>query len=59
MAMNILALGACCQVTLGIATLVHYVPVSLAVMHQTGSVALLTLAVWLSQELKKIKYIPK
>ncbi|XP_041979909.1 cytochrome c oxidase assembly protein COX15 homolog [Aricia agestis] len=47
------------QVTLGISTLLLHVPVSLAAMHQAGSLALLTLAVRLTHELKLLRYIPK
>ena len=35
------------QVSLGIATLLTYVPVSLATLHQAGSLTLLTFALWL------------
>ncbi|XP_047990342.1 cytochrome c oxidase assembly protein COX15 homolog [Leguminivora glycinivorella] len=47
------------QVGLGIATLVHYVPMPLAASHQSGSLVLLTLAIWLTHEVKLLKYIPK
>ncbi|XP_014240856.1 cytochrome c oxidase assembly protein COX15 homolog isoform X2 [Cimex lectularius] len=47
------------QVTLGITTLLHYVPISLASLHQTGSLALLSCAIWLSHELKHLKKIVK
>lgn len=47
------------QVSLGILTLLHYVPVSLAASHQCGSLALLTFAIWLTHEVKLLKYIPK
>ncbi|KAL9919775.1 heme A synthase COX15 [Glossina fuscipes fuscipes] len=58
-AINAAALVAWLQVTLGISTLIHHVPVSLAAAHQSGSLLLLTFAVWLSHELKFLKYIPK
>jgi cytochrome c oxidase assembly protein subunit 15 len=45
------------QVSLGIATLLYYVPVSLAALHQSGSLALLSFAIWLSSELKRIPKI--
>lgn len=45
------------QVSLGIATLLYYVPVSLAALHQSGSLALLSFAIWLSTELKRIPKI--
>lgn len=35
------------QVSLGVATLLTYVPVSLATLHQAGSLTLLTFALWL------------
>ncbi|CAH2047677.1 unnamed protein product, partial [Iphiclides podalirius] len=56
-----LALGAMAwlQVGLGIATLLHYVPTPLAASHQSGSLVLLTLAIWLTHEIKLLKYIPK
>ncbi|XP_022203325.1 cytochrome c oxidase assembly protein COX15 homolog [Nilaparvata lugens] len=47
------------QVALGISTLVMYVPVSLAAAHQSGSLVLLSLAVWLSHELKHVKRVVK
>ncbi|KAL5288665.1 COX15 family protein [Megaselia abdita] len=47
------------QVGLGILTLLNYVPVSLAACHQSGSLVLLSMAVWLTHELKFVKYIPK
>ncbi|XP_068633960.1 heme A synthase COX15 [Battus philenor] len=47
------------QVGLGIATLLHYVPTPLAASHQSGSLVLLTLAIWLTHEIKLLKYIPK
>jgi len=53
-AVNILAVAAICQVMLGISTLVHYVPTSLAASHQSGSLVLLSIAMWLTHELKRI-----
>ncbi|XP_045769704.1 cytochrome c oxidase assembly protein COX15 homolog isoform X2 [Maniola jurtina] len=47
------------QVGLGILTLLHYVPTPLAASHQSGSLVLLTLAIWLTHEVKLLKYIPK
>lgn len=49
----------CLQVGLGISTLLMYVPVSLAAAHQSGSLLLLSLAVWLTHELKHVKRIVK
>ncbi|XP_040580590.1 heme A synthase COX15 isoform X2 [Lepeophtheirus salmonis] len=50
------------QATLGITTLLHYVPISLAAAHQSGALITLSTALWLSHELKLmkvIKHIPK
>ncbi|KAJ3610669.1 hypothetical protein NHX12_022761 [Muraenolepis orangiensis] len=42
------------QVVLGISTLLLYVPTPLAATHQSGSVALLSLAIWVLAELRKV-----
>ncbi|CAI5775241.1 c oxidase assembly COX15 homolog [Podarcis lilfordi] len=42
------------QVTLGISTLLLYVPTPLAATHQSGSLVLLSVALWLMHELKRI-----
>uniref|UniRef100_A0A1B0CF25 Cytochrome c oxidase assembly protein cox15 n=1 Tax=Lutzomyia longipalpis TaxID=7200 RepID=A0A1B0CF25_LUTLO len=47
------------QVLLGITTLITHVPVALAASHQSGSLILLSLAVWLTHELKFVKKLPK
>ncbi|XP_031637522.1 cytochrome c oxidase assembly protein COX15 homolog isoform X2 [Contarinia nasturtii] len=47
------------QVGLGITTLLTYVPVPLAAAHQSGSLILLSIAIWLTHELKLLKYVPK
>lgn len=47
------------QVALGITTLLTHVPVSMAAAHQSGSLTLLSFAIWLTHELKFVKYIPK
>jgi hypothetical protein len=47
------------QVILGISTLLMYVPVPLAASHQSGSLVLLSLAVWLTHELRYVKRLPK
>ncbi|XP_017462505.1 PREDICTED: cytochrome c oxidase assembly protein COX15 homolog [Rhagoletis zephyria] len=47
------------QATLGVTTLLNHVPAPLATAHQSGSLLLLSLALWLSQELRLLKYIPK
>ncbi|XP_026744415.1 cytochrome c oxidase assembly protein COX15 homolog isoform X1 [Trichoplusia ni] len=55
------ALGAMAwvQVSLGVLTLLHYVPTPLAASHQSGSLVLLSLSIWLMHEIKLLKYIPK
>lgn len=58
-AMNAAVLIGWTQVTLGVSTLVHHVPIPLAAAHQSGSLLLLSFAIWLSHELKFLKYIPK
>lgn len=42
------------QVTLGISTLLMYVPTPLAATHQSGSLALLSGALWLMNELRRV-----
>jgi len=42
------------QMGLGISTLLTYVPVSLAAAHQSGSLTLFSLALWLVHELKTL-----
>ncbi|CAJ0586869.1 unnamed protein product, partial [Mesorhabditis spiculigera] len=42
------------QALLGISTLVHFVPIWLAALHQSGSMALITAVLWLGTELKRI-----
>lgn len=42
------------QVALGVTTILTYVPVPVAASHQAGSLMLLSFAVWLSHELKRI-----
>ncbi|KAF0765154.1 cytochrome c oxidase assembly protein COX15 [Aphis craccivora] len=49
-----LAVFSWCQMGLGISTLLTYVPVSLAAAHQSGSLTLLSLALWLVHELKTL-----
>uniref|UniRef100_A0A6P7GS42 Cytochrome c oxidase assembly protein COX15 homolog n=1 Tax=Diabrotica virgifera virgifera TaxID=50390 RepID=A0A6P7GS42_DIAVI len=53
-AATVLGLLAYLQVTLGITTLLTYVPTSIAASHQTGSLAVLSAAVWLTHELKRL-----
>lgn len=47
------------QVGLGIATLIMFVPTSIAALHQSGSLLTLSFAIWLTHELKHVKKIPK
>jgi len=42
------------QVALGITTLLTYVPTPTAAMHQSGSLTLLSLAIWFSHELRRL-----
>nr|CAB3233054.1 cytochrome c oxidase assembly protein COX15 homolog [Phallusia mammillata] len=42
------------QVLLGISTLLTYVPTSLAALHQSGSLTLLSFAIWLTHELRRL-----
>lgn len=58
-AINAAAIVGWLQVTLGITTLLNHVPVPLAAAHQSGSLLLLSFAVWLSHELRLLKYLPK
>ncbi|EDV19701.1 uncharacterized protein TRIADDRAFT_32984, partial [Trichoplax adhaerens] len=44
------------QVSLGITTLLYYVPTPLAASHQAGSLLLFTNALWLAYELRKMKF---
>uniref|UniRef100_A0A8C6NLE2 Cytochrome c oxidase assembly homolog 15 (yeast) n=1 Tax=Nothobranchius furzeri TaxID=105023 RepID=A0A8C6NLE2_NOTFU len=53
-AIGLLAAMAYTQVALGISTLLLYVPTPLAATHQSGSVALLTFAIWVLAELRKM-----
>jgi cytochrome c oxidase assembly protein subunit 15 len=41
------------QITLGIATLLHVVPVPLAAAHQAGAVLLFSAALWVNQALRR------
>ncbi|KAG7314074.1 hypothetical protein KOW79_022570 [Hemibagrus wyckioides] len=54
MAISCLTAMAYTQVALGISTLLLYVPTSLAATHQSGSVALLTFAIWVLAELRRV-----
>uniref|UniRef100_A0A8D0F293 Cytochrome c oxidase assembly protein COX15 homolog n=1 Tax=Strix occidentalis caurina TaxID=311401 RepID=A0A8D0F293_STROC len=54
MAVTSLLAVACMQVGLGISTLLLYVPTPLAATHQSGSLALLSVALWLMSELRRV-----
>jgi cytochrome c oxidase assembly protein subunit 15 len=47
------------QVSLGITTLIMYVPVSLATVHQAGSLALLTISLWFVHTLREPSALPR
>ncbi|KAJ8418120.1 hypothetical protein AAFF_G00138290 [Aldrovandia affinis] len=53
-AISCLMVMAYAQVGLGISTLLLYVPTPLAATHQSGSLALLTLAIWVLTELRRV-----
>ncbi|XP_076460364.1 heme A synthase COX15-like [Babylonia areolata] len=42
------------QATLGVTTLLTYVPTSVAATHQSGSLVLLSIAIWLAHELRRL-----
>lgn len=56
-ARNLLAATVILQVSLGIGTLIYHVPTSLAAAHQSGSLALLSFALWLGYNLKRVPKI--
>ncbi|XP_073239500.1 heme A synthase COX15-like [Porites lutea] len=58
LALNCLLGVAAGQVSLGILTLLYYVPTHLAACHQAGALSLLTVAVWLTNELRR-PLVPK
>lgn len=53
-AISLLTAMAYGQVALGISTLLLYVPTPVAATHQSGSLALLSLAIWVLAELRKV-----
>ena len=58
----IAVLTVCVQVCLGVCTLLLYVPVHLAAMHQSGALATLSVAMWTPHDMKFMKImkaIPK
>ena len=42
------------QAALGISTLIYFVPVWLASLHQNGSLALISFALWLTNEIRRV-----
>ena len=56
-ARNLLAAMVVVQVSLGIGTLLYHVPVSMAAAHQTGSLLLLSFALWLGFNLRRVPKI--
>lgn len=54
-ASNLLMILACFQLSLGITTLLLYVPKELAAAHQSGALALLSSSLWLAHEMKTVK----
>ena len=58
-AVNFMQIAATTQLLLGIFTLLNYVPKELASAHQVGALTLLSSAVWLTHELKIVKFLPK
>ncbi|CAF4200227.1 unnamed protein product [Rotaria socialis] len=56
-ARNLLAAMVIVQTSLGIGTLLYHVPISMAAAHQSGSLALLSFALWLAFNLKRVPKI--
>lgn len=54
LAVNFLMGVAMMQVTLGVTTLVYFVPVPLAAAHQSGSLTLLSMSIWLLHALRRV-----
>lgn len=53
-ALNLVTLAAWCQGSLGVLTLLYFVPIPIASAHQTGSLGLLASLVWLLNRLKQL-----
>lgn len=53
LAASCLAVAGVTQVTLGITTLLYFVPTLVAASHQFGSLTVLSSALWLMHELRK------
>ncbi|KAF7494666.1 Cytochrome c oxidase assembly protein COX15 -like protein [Sarcoptes scabiei] len=59
LATNLLALAMVAQITLGVTALLQYVPIEIASAHQANALLTLSLALWLSKELRWVKRIAK
>lgn len=54
-ALNLVTLAAWCQGSLGVLTLLYFVPIPIASAHQTGSLGLLASFTWLLNRLKQLR----
>ncbi|XP_038070786.1 cytochrome c oxidase assembly protein COX15 homolog [Patiria miniata] len=54
LAVNCMLAMSAAQITLGICTLLYFVPTELAAAHQSGSLTLLSLAIWFAHEIRKV-----
>lgn len=59
LAANFMQIAATTQLLLGILTLLNYVPKELASTHQVGALTLLSTAIWLTNEMKIVKFLRK
>ncbi|XP_074605152.1 heme A synthase COX15 isoform X1 [Brevipalpus obovatus] len=59
LAIRCFAIVACTQLSLGVATLLLYVPKPLAALHQAGSLGLLSSVLWAVHETKLLRFVPK
>lgn len=58
-AAHLLAVAATTQMTLGVLNLLYMVPTELASAHQAGAMTTLSIVLWLSNELRWVKKLPK
>ena len=58
-AVNFMQIAATTQFLLGILTLLNYEQKKLASAHQAGALTLLSSVIWLTHELKIVKFLPK
>ncbi|XP_033633593.1 cytochrome c oxidase assembly protein COX15 homolog [Asterias rubens] len=54
LAVNCMLAMSAAQITLGICTLLYFVPTKLAAVHQSGSLTLLSIALWFAHEIRKV-----